>query len=186
MDRIAGEFNEMIEGLERTTGQLKSYVDGVEETGAEIDRSIGTVREASEQVADSIQKISDDAYDQKERLQAVAVTIDRAIVDLEALAAAEDVDLEDSLTELRRVAQDVSEVAALSEEMMAESGHVAGAAEEQASELDEVSERVSDLQRYAQPLRDILGRFRTEVDDEFVFSVGPADEDRSGTGSREE
>jgi hypothetical protein len=56
---------------------------------------------------------------------------------------------------------------------MAEAENVAGAAEEQAAELNEVSERANDLQRYAAPLRDILGRFETEAEHEFVFSVGP-------------
>ena len=31
----------------------------------------------------------------------------------------------------------------------------------------------NELQRYAEPLRDILERFETEEEHEFVFSVGP-------------
>lgn len=173
MDRIAEEFNDMIEELEKTTGQLKSYVDEVEEAGAEVEQSAETVRDASEQVADSIQKISDDAYDQKERLQRISETMDDITDDLETLAAEDGVDIEAPLESIRQIANDVSDIADLSEGTMAESEHVAGAAEEQAAELNEVSERANDLQRYAQPLRDILGRFETEAEHEFVFSVGP-------------
>ncbi len=172
MDRIATEFNEMVEELEKTTGQLKSYVDEVEEAGSEVEQSAETVREASEQVADSIQKISDDAYDQKERLQHVADTMDSITADLEAMEAG-DAAIEKPLEQLTQVASDIDEIANLSEDTMAESQHVAGAAEEQAAELNGVSERAHDLQRYAQPLRDILGRFETEAEHEFVFSVGP-------------
>ncbi|MFC6973560.1 hypothetical protein ACFQL1_01000 [Halomicroarcula sp. GCM10025709] len=57
---------------------------------------------------------------------------------------------------------------------MAESETVAGAAEEQAAELNEVSSRAEQLKRYAQPLGDILGRFETEAEHEFVFSGGPS------------
>jgi methyl-accepting chemotaxis protein len=173
MDRIAEEFNDMIEELEKTTGQLKSYVNEVEEAGAEVEQSADTVRDASEQVADSIQKISDDAYDQKERLQNISEMMDQVTDDLATLAADHDVDIEGPVSHIREIASDISEVVELSEETMAESQHVAGAAEEQAAELNEVSERANDLQRYAQPLRDILERFETEAEHEFVFSVGP-------------
>jgi methyl-accepting chemotaxis protein len=173
MDRIAEEFNEMIEELEKTTGQLKSYVDEVEEAGAEVEQSALTVREASEQVADSIQKISDDAYDQKERLQTVSESVDAVVASLDAFAADHDVDLDDELADIEDLSATIGEIADLSEETMAESENVAGAAEEQAAELNEVSERANDLQNYAQPLRDILDRFETEAEHEFVFSVGP-------------
>jgi methyl-accepting chemotaxis protein len=173
MDTIAEEFNDMIEELEKTTGQLKSYVDEVEEAGAEVEQSAETVRDASEQVADSIQKISDDAYNQKERLQDLSETMDEITGTLESLATSEDVDIDEPLANIRDIATDISDIADLSEETMAEAEHVAGAAEEQAAELNEVSERANDLQRYAQPLRDILGRFETEAEHEFVFSVGP-------------
>ncbi len=173
MDQIATEFNEMIEELEKTTGQLKSYVDEVEEAGAEVEQSAETVRDASEQVADSIQKISDDAYNQKERLQNVSEMMDTITDDLETLASDDGVDIDQPLDNIREIATNIGDIADLSEETMAESEHVAGAAEEQAAELNEVSERANDLQRYAQPLRDILGRFETEAEHEFVFSVGP-------------
>ena len=179
MDRIAEEFNEMIEELEKTTGQLKSYVDEVEEAGSEVEGSANTVREAGEQVADSIQKISDDAYDQKERLQRVSETMDGISTQLQAHATEhDDVSLDESLDQIQSVAGDINEIADLSEQTMAEAENVAGAAEEQAAELNEVSERANDLQRYAQPLRDILERFETEAEHEFVFSVGP-----TGSGS---
>ena len=174
MDRIADEFNEMIEELEKTTGQLKSYVDEVEQAGAEVEQSANTVREAGEQVADSISRISDSAYDQKERLQNISETMDSVASRLEDYADEHpEVDFGDALDEIRTVAADLEETAELSEETMAESENVAGAAEEQAAELNEVGERAHDLQRYAQPLRDILERFETEAEHEFVFSVGP-------------
>jgi len=174
MDRIADEFNEMIEELEKTTGQLKSYVDEVEEAGAEVESSANTVREASEQVAESIQNISDGAYDQKERLQRISETMDSIAARFEDISREHpEVDFDDALDEIRQVAGDLEETAKLSEETMAESENVAGAAEEQAAELNEVGERAHDLQRYAQPLRDILNRFETEAEHEFVFSVGP-------------
>jgi methyl-accepting chemotaxis protein len=174
MDRIAAEFNEMIGELEKTTGQLKGYVDEVEEAGSEVEQSAGTVRKASEQVADSVQRISDDAYDQKERLREISATIDQITQDIEAIAEEhEGTDTEDSLAEIETIATEIHEIVDLSQETMAEAENVAGAAEEQAAELNEVSERANDLQRYAAPLRDILGRFETEAEHEFVFSVGP-------------
>ena len=174
MDRIAEEFNDMIGELEKTTGQLKSYVDEVEEAGAEVEDSAGTVREASEQVADSIQKISDDAYDQKERLRRISETMDDVASELEGVASDhEDLSMDDSLSRIQEIAAELGDIAELSGETMAEAQSVAGAAEEQAAELNEVSERAHDLQRYAQPLRDILERFETEAEHEFVFSVGP-------------
>jgi methyl-accepting chemotaxis protein len=185
MDDIAEEFNDMIVELEKTTGQLKSYVNEVEQAGAEVGQSADTVRQASEQVADSIQKISDDAYNQKERLQEVSETMNQILDDLETLAAQEDVDIDRPLSNIREISDDINDIAELSEETMAESEHVAGAAEEQAAELNEVSERANDLQRYAQPLRDILERFETEAEHEFVFSVGPTGGSQS-PGTREE
>jgi len=184
MDRIAEEFNEMITELEKTTGQLVSYVDEVEQAGAEVEDSAGTVRQASEQVADSIQKISDDAYNQKERLQHISETVEAVVDDLDGLDDQhEEVALGEPLSRIENVAGDVTEMVELSEETMAEAQSVAGAAEEQAAELNEVSERANDLQRYAKPLRDILGRFETEAEHEFVFSVGPTGGPASPGGS---
>jgi len=174
MDQIATGFNEMIAELEKTTGQLISYVDEVEQAGAEVENSAGTVREASEQVADSIQTISDDAYNQKERLQRITETMDGVAADVEEIATSHDeIAIEEPLARIQEIADELDEIAELSEQTMAEAQSVAGAAEEQAAELNEVSERAHDLQRYAQPLRDILGRFETEAEHEFVFSVGP-------------
>ena len=183
MDQIASGFNDMIEELEKTTGQLKSYVDEVEESGAEVERSATTVREASEEVADSIQKIAVDAENQKERLQATSETIDEIADELEVFAEEHDVAIKDQLAQIQHIANEINQVAELSEETQAETDNVSAAAEEQAAELNEVSERANDLQRYAQPLRDILGRFDTEAEHEFVFSVGPTG---GGTPSSEE
>ncbi|WP_336328164.1 HAMP domain-containing protein [Halovenus sp. HT40] len=174
MDQIAEEFNDMIEELEKTTGQLKSYVDEVEAAGAEVESSAATVREASEQVADSIQKISDDAYDQKDRLDELTMVMDSLADDIESIAEEyDDIDMSDSLDQIREASTQLDELTDLSQETMAEAEEVAGAAEEQAAELNAVSDRANELQRYAQPLRDILERFETEAEHEFVFSVGP-------------
>jgi methyl-accepting chemotaxis protein len=184
MDRIASEFNEMIGELEKTTGQLKSYVDEVEEAGAEVEASSKAVRDTSEQIAESIQTISDDAYTGRERLQRISTTMDEVATTLEGFADQHpDLEVEESLDQIRTVAADLEEAADLSESTMAESENVAGAAEEQAAELNEVSERAQDLQRYASPLRDILDRFETEAEHEFVFTTGPTG---SGTGSTSE
>ena len=174
MDRIADEFNDMIEELEKTTGQLKSYVDEVEQAGAEVEQSASTVREASEQVADSIQRISDGANDQQARLQEISETMDQVASRLEEFADQHpEIDFQEPLEQIRTIAGNIEETAELSESTMSEAENVAGAAEEQAAELNEVGERAHDLQRYAQPLRDILNRFETEAEHEFVFSVGP-------------
>jgi methyl-accepting chemotaxis protein len=170
MDRIAAEFNEMIEELEKTTGQLKSHVDEVEEAGSEVEQSATTVREASEEVADSIQKVAVDADDQKQRLQAVSETMDGIATEL---AASSDGAVDAQLDRLDAVANEISELSHYSKETQSETDNVSAAAEEQAAELDQVSERANDLQRYAQPLRGILDRFETEAEHEFVFSVGP-------------
>ncbi len=174
MDRIATEFNDMVEELEKTTGQLKTFADQVETAGGEVKQSADTVRTAAEQVADSVQQISDDGHDQRDRLHSVSETMDDVAADLEAFAAEHDeVDFEESLDRIEAVAAALGEAAESSEEMLAESQNVAGAAEEQAAELTEVSERAHDLQRYARPLRDVLERFDTEAEHEFVFSGGP-------------
>jgi methyl-accepting chemotaxis protein len=173
MDRIAEEFNDMIVELEKTTGQLQSYVDEVEQAGEEVEHSADTVREASEQVANSIQKISDDAYGQKERLQNLAEMMDGLVTDFEAVADNPDVDIDDELDDVRGLSTEINDVVELTDEMMAESEQVAGAAEEQAAELNQVHERADDLQSYAEPLRDILEAFETDQEHEFVFSVGP-------------
>jgi methyl-accepting chemotaxis protein len=173
MDRIASEFNEMIEELEKTTGQLKSFADEVETAGDIVQTSSESVRDASEQVADSIQKISDDAYDQKERLQDISATMDEIANDLETFAAENDVDFGESLDRIEEIVMILNEVVDLSEETMAEAENVAGAAEEQAAELNEVTQRAEDLSRYARPLREVLDRFETESEHEFYFPTGP-------------
>ncbi|MCU4717057.1 methyl-accepting chemotaxis protein [Halapricum hydrolyticum] len=173
MDRIAEEFNEMIDELEKTTGQLKSFADEVETAGEVVQTSSESVRDASEQVADSIQKISDDAYDQKERLQEISGTMDQIATDLETFAAENDVDFGESLDRIEEIATMLNQVVDLSEETMAEAENVAGAAEEQAAELNEVTQRAEDLSRYARPLREVLDRFETESEHEFYFPTGP-------------
>ena len=175
MDRIASEFNGMVDELEKTVGQLDSFADEVAESGDVVLSSAESVRDASEQVAASTQKISDDAYDQKDRLASISEDLDALVDTLEELDANNpEVDLGDSLERFRTVATTLQSAAETSDQMMAETQTVAGAAEEQAAELNEVSSRAEQLKRYAKPLGDILNRFETEAEHEFVFSGGPS------------
>ncbi|WEL22155.1 methyl-accepting chemotaxis protein [Halorhabdus sp. BNX81] len=181
MDRIASEFNEMIDELEKTTGQLKSFADEVEDAGEIVLNSSDSVQEASEQVADSVQRISDDAYEQQERLQEISKEIDAISARLDEFAAEHpDIDFEDQLAQIDEVARTVAEVVDLAEETLEESESVAGAAEEQAAELNEVSQRADDLIRYAGPLHDVLDRFETQSEHEFYFPTGPRDGEGPG------
>ena len=181
MDRIASEFNEMIDELEKTTGQLKSFADEVEEAGEIVQNSSDSVQEAAEHVAESVQRISDDAYEQQERLQEISEEIDAIAARLDEFAAAHpDVDFEDQLAQIDEVARTVAAVVDLAEETLEESESVAGAAEEQAAELNEVSQRAGDLIRYAGPLHEVLDRFKTESEHEFYFPTGPRDEADNG------
>jgi len=173
MDAIAEDCNAMLDELEKTVGQLKSFSDQVEESGRVVGNSAATVKEAAEQVAESIQRISDDTSHQREDMQAAAETVDRAVAALEAG------DTEQAKAHLDAVAGTLTEVAERSEQALAESENVAGAAEEQAAELNEVSDRADELVRYVRPLSEILDHFETEAEHEFVFSGGPsvADDD---------
>jgi len=177
MDRIATDFNEMIGELETTTEQLKRFSVRVEDTGEVLQASSDSVRVASGHVADSVQRIADDADDQKERLQEVSEEIDDLADTFDQWAEEyADQDVQESIDRLGEIAARIGEVAELSEETLAESGIVAGAAEEQAAELTEVSERARDLTRYARPLRDALEEFETDSDTElYLDSELPAD-----------
>jgi methyl-accepting chemotaxis protein len=184
MDQIAEDFNEMISELEKTTGQLKTFSEEVEESGRSVQQSAETVRDASEQVADSTQKISDDAYNQKERLQSISEDMDSVADSLEAFEAeANTVDFGDSLDSVRNMAATLNTAVELGEETMAESENVAGAAEEQAAELNEVSSRAQELVRYAQYLGDGLNNFETDEEHEFVFQTGAGGAGGAGAGS---
>ncbi|WP_135667660.1 PDC sensor domain-containing protein [Halorhabdus rudnickae] len=172
MDRIATDFNEMIEELENTTGQLRHFAKEVEQAGESVESSAESLRGASEQVAESIQRISDDAYKQRERLDDLSTTIENIVDQLEPIARETDVDVQTSLDQLRDVTETVEELAEAVEVTMAESENVAGAAEEQTAELSEVSQRAQDLTRYAGPLKDVLDSFETESKHEFYFPTG--------------
>jgi len=165
MDRIATEFNAMVEELETTTAEVKRFAEEVEEAGEVLQTSSDSVRVTSEHVADSVQAISDDAYDQKERLEAVAAEIDEVVdVLVDYADDHDDVDFEEPLTQFNEIVQQVHEVASTSQKTLAESELVAGAAEEQAAELNEVSGRAQELTRNARALGDVLDTF--EVDGE--------------------
>ena len=180
MDRIANEFNDMVSELEKTTGQLRSFAEEVEHSGEVLQSSSESVKVASEHVASSVQAISDDAYDQKEQLEAVSTDLD-TLVDLfdEYATQHEALDISEPLDDLDEIAQTVSEVAAISEQTLAESELVAGAAEEQAAELNQVSQRANDLTQYAGPLKEVLDGFETDAEREFFYP------NRDGDGSSE-
>ena len=173
MDRIAADFNEMVRELELTTGQLASFAEEVAEGGESVHASAETVKEASEQVAESIQQISDDAYQQRERLTTVSQEIDAVADELEAVAdGREDLEFEEPLVRIWTVSTLVEEAATAGETVVEESETVAGAAEEQAAELAEVSARALELKRTAQYLGDGISHFETEAEHEFVFQTG--------------
>jgi len=166
MDRIATEFNEMIEELELTTGQLKRFAADVEDAGVVLQSSSESVRVSSEHVADSVATISADAHDQKERLETVATELDEVVERLIDYDATHDeIDLDDQLDQFEEIANTVSEVASISQKTLAESELVAGAAEEQAAEINEVSQRAEELTQYARPLRSVLDEFDIEADE---------------------
>lgn len=182
MDRIATEFNDMVDELETTTGQVKRFAQEVEEAGEVLQASSDSVRVTSEHVADSVQTISDDAYDQKERLEAVAIEIDEVVGLLRAYDERhETVDFEEPLTHFQEIVNMVSEVASISEKTLAESELVAGAAEEQAAELNEVSSRAMDLTQYARPLRGVLDTFETDAVDDLRLPETISDDPRRST-----
>ncbi|MFC7140810.1 HAMP domain-containing protein [Halosimplex aquaticum] len=175
MDQIAADFNEMIRELELTTGQLKTFAEEVSKGGEDVHTSAETVKDASEQVAESIQKISDDAYEQKERLTAIAQEIEAVADELEALdAERDDLEFAEALSHIRAVSDLVEEAAGAGETVMEESETVAGAAEEQAAELAEVSARALELKRTAQYLGEGISHFETDAEHEFVFQTGDA------------
>ncbi|WP_254272463.1 PDC sensor domain-containing protein [Haloarcula marina] len=176
MDAIAGDFNEMITELEKTTGQLKRFAEQVEESGTVVGSSAASVKDAAEQVAESVQTISDDAHVQRENLQRATESVDAAV------AALDDGDVAAARDELDSVAGTLTEVADATEHTMAEAENVAGAAEEQAAELNEVSRRADELVRYVRPLHDVLDRFETESEHQFVFTGGPS----LGEGERDD
>ncbi|QLH80550.1 methyl-accepting chemotaxis protein [Halosimplex pelagicum] len=173
MDRIAADFNEMVRELELTTGQLQTFAEEVGDGGEEVHASAETVKEASEQVAESIQRISDDAYEGKERLATVSQEMDAVAEELERIdAEREDLDFEEALVRVRTVSNLVDEAASGGETVVEESETVAGAAEEQAAELAEVSARALELKRTAKYLGDGISHFETEAEHEFVFQTG--------------
>ena len=178
MDRIATEFNEMIDELEKTTGQLKSFAEEVETAGQDVQQSADVVRETSEDAVDAALTVSNQADDQKQRLQDIAGALDQVVADLDDLDAThENVDLDGSLDRLEDTATLIGEVLTETDAVLDEAEDAATAAEEQAAELNEVSERAGDLVRYAGPLQEVLDRFQTESERKFYFPTGPGSSD---------
>ncbi|MFW6435129.1 MAG: HAMP domain-containing protein, partial [Halovenus sp.] len=176
MDQIATEFNEMVTELEKTIGQLQSFSGEVMDSGEFVLSSTENIREASEDVADSAQRISDDAHQQQNRLQTVVSDINTVIATFERLIEENpDLDVDEELGQLREFKGELEAAVETSDGLLTETENVAGAAEEQAAELNEVSARADRLKRYAQPLGEIVNKFETDEEHEFVFSTGPTE-----------
>ena len=179
MREIGREFNEMVADLEAAIDQTQDFADEVVAQSAVVMEGAASVDDASEQVARSIQQISDEADEQRARIENIAE-------DLHAVAATLgdvpedrlDSDFRRQVDVVERLCAEVDEVAAFSEETLAEAENVAAAAEEQTSALTEVSQSAKDLNEYAEPLGDELDEFRTDADAEFRFGqVTPAEEE---------
>jgi methyl-accepting chemotaxis protein len=176
MDQIASDFNEMVTELEKTIGQLQSFSGEVMDSGEFVLSSTENIRQASEDVADSAQRISDDAHQQQNRLQAIVSDIDTVIATFEQLLEENpDLDVDEELDQLREFKGELEAAVETSDGLLTETENVAGAAEEQAAELNEVSARADRLKRYAQPLGEIVNKFDTDEEHEFVFSTGPTE-----------
>jgi len=181
MSEIGIEFNNMISELEAAIDQVKDFSDEVVERSQLVMEGAESVNDASEQVAESIQEISDEADKQRSRIEtfaddlhAIADTVDR--IPDEHL----DQELRSQLATIERLCDEIDEIAAFSEETMAEAQNVAAAAEEQTSSLTEVTQSASELYDYADPLGEELEAFTTEAEMEFRFgqpSSNPAEED---------
>jgi methyl-accepting chemotaxis protein len=87
MERIAREFNEMIEEIEATTQQVKDFATEVATSSEEVTASSEEVKSASEQVTESIQEISDGAERQNEQLQNVSNEMNSLSTTIEEIAS---------------------------------------------------------------------------------------------------
>lgn len=175
MRQIAENFNEMVAELEKTVGQLQDFSDEVAEGGAVVRDGAESVSDASQQVATSIQRISDDLQDQRNRLESIASEVRDATATVQETTATGDVDpaVREQLERFEAIAADVEELTEITNESLDEAENVAVAAEEQTSALDEVSHSAGDMIRYAEPLGEVLNRFKTSANQEFFFPVGP-------------
>ncbi|MFC6757659.1 hypothetical protein ACFQER_14585 [Halomicroarcula sp. GCM10025894] len=161
----------MVSELEKTTDHLKSYVDEVEGAGVGVEESSDTVRRASDNVIDSMQTISGDIGEQREQLQAASETIDGVAAALEEVAASHpDADIEPQIARLEEQASEIRDAAKIGEGIQTETQVVGATVAEQSAELNDVSRRANDLQRYATPLSAILDRFETDSENESSLS----------------
>jgi methyl-accepting chemotaxis protein len=177
MNRIAVDFNGMVTELEQTTSHLKSYVEEVEGAGIGIERSADTVGGASDNVIDSMEKIAGDAGSQRAQLAEVSESLDDVAAALERVATDHpDAELEPQIDRLEANAATLRDVAGTSETIQSETKVVSAAVAELAAELNEVSSRAADLQRYANPLQAMLDRFETDSENESLISEATAGE----------
>jgi methyl-accepting chemotaxis protein len=179
MDRIAEEFNAMVSELEKTTGQLKTFSDEVAESGDVVLENADAVQTVAQDVSASVAAISDTAEDQQARLAELSDSLEEVIESLEAYEETADVSLEAELATFRQVSTVLSEVSGANQTISSQATTVTEATEQQAEKLDEVSARADQLKRYARPLGDILDRFETAAEHEFVFSGGPSQQGKT-------
>ncbi len=184
MDRIAAEFNGMIDELEKTIGQLESFADEVGDSGDTLRRDAESVRAATERLAGSAERIADSARAQRGDLRRLSARADELVGALSTLEV-DDPAAEAAVGRSRELARGLAEAAEVADGMLDDAGTAADAAREGATDLEEVAARADRLRRYARPLRDVLGRFETDAEHEFVFSGGPSRSVRADDGDGE-
>lgn len=146
---------------------------GVEEWGKRLnDHALG--RELEDDVSASIRTISENSVAQEGRLERLSETLDGVVGALELLRDEPGVAIGDELAEFERIRGVLDEAAGTARAIHTAATDVESVTREQAEQLDEVSDRADQLERYARPLGDILGRFETAAEHEFVFSGGPS------------
>lgn len=87
MERIAREFNAMVDDLEATVGATRTFATTVEAASSSTADGVAEVRSASEQVTASVQEIADGAEYQSDRLAAVTQEVDDLSATTESIAA---------------------------------------------------------------------------------------------------
>lgn len=170
MQEIGIEFNNMIGELEAAIDQVNDFADEVVDRSQFVMEGAESVNDASEQVAESIQQISDEADKQRSQIERFAADLHAVTQTLENLPDDQlDEDRRSQLETIRHLRDEIDEIAAFSDETLAEAENVAAAAEEQTSALTQVTQSARELHDYADPLGAELDQFRTDADMKFQF-----------------
>lgn len=175
MEQIAADFNEMIAELEKTIGQLQTFADDQTETTDAVLAKTDTLRTSSTRIADSAGNISEAALDQQARLRRIIDALVDVVDTVDRIADTTDLAIEDERDQLRAVQETLETAVETNDGLVPETETIASAADQQATALAEVSDRVERLKRYAQPLAEIVDSFETDDEHEFVFSTGPTE-----------